>query len=124
MATIELSDRNQGVSASIRDPISKSDVASKDQDQALRFLERMETNGQIAEFNINQIQRKVDWRIVPLMFLCYTMQFIDKVSLNYAAVMGLNTDLKLQGNDFSNAATALFIAYLVAEVPIGTSHNL
>ena len=47
------------------------------------------------------------------------MQFIDKVSLNYAAVMGLVKDLELKGNDFSNAATAFFIAYLVAEVPTG-----
>lgn len=47
------------------------------------------------------------------------MQFIDKVSLNYAAVMGLTPALGLQGNDFSNAGTAFFIAYLVAEVPTG-----
>lgn len=33
--------------------------------------------------------------------------------------MGLPKDLKLKGNDFSNAATAFFIAYLVAEVPNG-----
>ncbi|TKA72539.1 hypothetical protein B0A49_04233 [Cryomyces minteri] len=45
------------------------------------------------------------------------MQFIDKVLLNYAAVMGLNKDLNLKGNDFSNAATAFFIAYLIAEIP-------
>lgn len=45
------------------------------------------------------------------------MQFIDKVSLNYAAVMGLVPSLGLKGNDFTNAATAFFIAYLVTEVP-------
>lgn len=28
------------------------------------------------------LRRKIDFRIVPIMFLCYTMQFIDKVSLN------------------------------------------
>lgn len=38
----------------------------------------------------------------------------------YAAVMGLPADLKLKGNDFSNAATVFFIAYLIAEVPNGT----
>ena len=41
------------------------------------------------------------------------------MSKQYAAVMGLNKDLKLRGNDFTNAATAFFIAYLVAEVPNG-----
>lgn len=33
--------------------------------------------------------------------------------------MGLNKNLKLEGNDFTNAATAFFIAYLIAEVPNG-----
>lgn len=33
--------------------------------------------------------------------------------------MGLPKDLKLEGNNFSDAATAFFIAYLVAEVPTG-----
>lgn len=69
--------------------------------------------------DVRRIRRKVDWRIVPIMFLCYTVQFIDKISLNYARVMGMNEDLGLKGNDFSNAATAFFIAYLVAEVPTG-----
>ena len=33
--------------------------------------------------------------------------------------MGLPKQLQLQGNDFSNAATAFFIAYLIAEIPNG-----
>jgi hypothetical protein len=37
----------------------------------------------------------------------------------YAAVMGMNEDLKLVGNNFSNTATALYIATLVAEIPTG-----
>lgn len=33
--------------------------------------------------------------------------------------MGLTKDLHLEGNNFSNASTAFFIAYLIAEVPNG-----
>lgn len=29
-----------------------------------------------------RLRQKIDWHIVPLMFLCYTMQFLDKVILN------------------------------------------
>ena len=36
--------------------------------------------------------------------------------------MGLNHDLGLKGNDFSNAATAFFIAFLIAELPNGKAH--
>lgn len=41
------------------------------------------------------------------------------VLLQYAAVMNLPADLKLKGNDFSNAGSAFFIAYLIAEIPNG-----
>ncbi|OAL71791.1 MFS transporter [Trichophyton violaceum] len=96
--------------------------ASRDLDQAYRFLQQYGESGESAQASAAELKRirwKVDLYIIPIMFVCYTMQFIDKVSLNYAAVMGLNKDLKLKGNNFSNAATAFFIAYLIAEVPTG-----
>lgn len=37
--------------------------------------------------------------------------------------MGLPKDLKLKGNDFTNAATSFFIAYLIAEIPNGKADN-
>lgn len=63
--------------------------------------------------------RKIDWRIVPIMFLCYFLQFLDKVLINYANVMGMQKDLGMKGNDFSWMATAFFIGYAVAEFPQG-----
>jgi hypothetical protein len=36
--------------------------------------------------------------------------------------MGIRKDLKLVGNDFSNAATWFFIAYLIAQAPLGMYH--
>ncbi|CCC13923.1 hypothetical protein SMACR_08432 [Sordaria macrospora] len=63
--------------------------------------------------NLSLLRRKIDWHIVPLMFLCYTLQFLDK----YAAVMGLPADLHLKGNEFSNIATFLFVGLLCFEVP-------
>lgn len=32
--------------------------------------------------NLSKLRLKIDWHIVPLMFLCYTLQFLDKVILN------------------------------------------
>ena len=26
--------------------------------------------------------KKIDWKLVPVMFACYTMQFVDKVNIN------------------------------------------
>ncbi|KAI2901854.1 hypothetical protein CBS11852_2420 [Aspergillus niger] len=63
--------------------------------------------------------RRIDWRILPIMFLTYFLQFLDKVALNYANVMGMQDDLGMKGNDFSWLATGFFIAYAVAEIPQG-----
>lgn len=65
------------------------------------------------------ILRKVDWHIIPIMLACYFLEFLDKVLINYANVMGLQQDLGLTGNDFSLMATAFFIGFAVSEIPQG-----
>ncbi|PMD58991.1 putative allantoate permease [Hyaloscypha bicolor E] len=52
-------------------------------------------------FDINEraLVRRIDYRIVPLMFFCYLMQFLDKILINYANVMGLAKDAQLKGNE-------------------------
>jgi len=44
--------------------------------------------------------------------------------LQYAAVMGIQKDLRLVGNDFSNTATFLFVGLLCFEVPNSTAITL
>ncbi|KAF3901969.1 Sialin [Orbilia brochopaga] len=89
-------------------------------DNALAFIQQQRAlHGHEESIDSQRLLRKIDFRIVPIMFACYTMQFIDKVNINYAAVMGLNQDLRLRGNEFSWCATAFFVAFLVAEIPTG-----
>ncbi|CUS12329.1 unnamed protein product [Tuber aestivum] len=95
-----------------REPGNDSSV-----DIALTYVKNVGVGG--GHVDEKRLVRKIDWRIVPIMFACYIMQFIDKVLINYAAVMGLPKDLKLKGNQFTWAATSFFIAYLVAEIPTG-----
>lgn len=65
------------------------------------------------------IVRKVDYHFMPLMLTCYLLQFLDKVLINYANIMGLTVSLDMSGNDFSWMATAFFIGFAVAEFPQG-----
>ncbi|KAH2186244.1 hypothetical protein KXW61_008451 [Aspergillus fumigatus] len=87
-------------------------------DDALDYLDEHANVQDEATVDLAALRRKIDYRIIPFMFCCYVLQFLDKVMLNYAAVMGIRKDLKLVGNDFSNAATWFFIAYLIAEAPL------
>jgi MFS family permease len=70
-------------------------------------------------YEYSRVLRKVDWRVVPIMFACYFLQFLDKVVINYANIMGLQQDLGMKGNDFSMMATAFFIGFALAEIPQG-----
>jgi sugar phosphate permease len=73
--------------------------------------------GRINEVKDAALYRKVDWHIMPLMFLCYFLQFLDKVLINYAKIMGMEKSLGMKGQDFSWMATGFFIAYALAEFP-------
>ncbi|KAJ5369506.1 hypothetical protein N7509_014118 [Penicillium cosmopolitanum] len=89
-------------------------VQAVDRDDAVVYLEGHHAN---ANVDLAALRRKIDRRLLPYMFCCYVLQFLDKVMLNYAAVMGIKVHLKLKGNEFSNTASWFFIAYLIAEVP-------
>ncbi|EAQ88777.1 hypothetical protein CHGG_05396 [Chaetomium globosum CBS 148.51] len=93
------------------------DGASGELDTAWKYLDANRDADTSEPIDLAALRRKIDWHIVPLMFLCYTLQFLDKVILNYANVMGLQKDLNMGGNDFSNVATFLFVGLLVFEVP-------
>lgn len=53
------------------------------------------------------------------MAISYFFQFLDKAALGYTAILGLNVDLKLSGQDFSWASAIYYIGYLVASYPAG-----
>lgn len=66
---------------------SSMDISQKqhlsDPDLAYNFLANVNASEDAsAQIDLRKLRRKIDWYIVPIMFLCYTMQFIDKVSLN------------------------------------------
>lgn len=53
-------------------------------DQAYSYMLQARGSGIVEKSpgEIKRLRRKIDWWIVPIMFCCYTMQFLDKVSLN------------------------------------------
>jgi hypothetical protein len=65
--------------------VEETQVSSglKSIDDAWSYLNSQHRDSHDAEsIDIKALRRKIDRRIVPLMFGCYTMQFLDKVILN------------------------------------------
>ena len=50
----------------------------KDGDKALEFLRTEAGAGEGEEIDEKRLVRKIDWMIVPLMFCCYLLQYMDK----------------------------------------------
>ncbi|KAK7701889.1 hypothetical protein SLS64_010023 [Diaporthe eres] len=96
----------------------KQALKTKDADAALEFLYAEETTI-MTDVNEKDLVRKIDWRIVPLMWACYNLQYLDKTLVNYANVMGLREDTSISADQFSQLALVFYVTYLAFEFPTG-----
>jgi MFS transporter, ACS family, tartrate transporter len=60
--------------------------------------------------------RKVTWRLIPFLMLCYLLAFIDRGNIGMAALQ-MNDDLGLTKKMFGFAGSLFFISYFLFEVP-------
>ncbi|CAI7634529.1 unnamed protein product [Penicillium bialowiezense] len=59
---------------------------------------------------------KIDLMILPLMLFAYMLAFLDKQTLNYAALMGIREDLHLVGTQYSWSSSIFYFGYLVFSI--------
>ena len=88
-------------------------------DAALDFLRHEGTVQPMTPADEKQLVRTIDSYIMPLMWSCYCLQYLDKTLLNYANVMGLQEDAKITKDQFSNLALIFYVSYLAFEFPHG-----
>lgn len=62
------------------------------------------------------VYRKIARRIVPFLFICYVVNFIDRVNIGFAKLQFLH-DLNLNDAVFGVAAGMFFIGYVMFELP-------
>jgi len=97
------------------DTLNKSPF--KDGDKALDFLRREAEAGETDLIDEQQLVRKIDFMIVPIMFGCYCLQYLDKSLLNYASVMGLLEDADLSTEQYGTLSLIFYVAFLAFEMP-------
>ncbi|ORY54995.1 putative MFS allantoate transporter, partial [Leucosporidium creatinivorum] len=64
-----------------------------------------------------RLVRKIDFNLMPLLCIVYLVQFLDKVSLSYASIMGIRQDTNLDLSQYSWLGSIFYIGYLVGEWP-------
>jgi D-galactonate transporter len=60
--------------------------------------------------------RKVAWRLVPFLFLCYVAAYLDRVNVGFAKLQMLD-DLQFSSTVYGLGAGIFFIGYVIFEVP-------
>lgn len=60
--------------------------------------------------------RKIVWRLLPLLVICYTVAYLDRVNIGFAK-LHMMSDLKLSDTVYGLGAGIFFLGYVLAEVP-------
>ncbi|KAK7535606.1 major facilitator superfamily domain-containing protein [Phyllosticta paracitricarpa] len=71
------------------------------------------------ESEAKKVLRKIDMRIVPVLFMTYLLQYLDKNAINYSSVYGLKQGTHLHGDQYSWLNSIFYFGYLVAQYPSG-----
>ncbi|MGO4192271.1 MFS transporter [Arthrobacter sp. YAF17] len=62
-------------------------------------------------------RRKVLWRIMPFLMLCYFVNYLDRSNIGFAGPNGMNESLGLTATAFGFASGIFFIGYILLEIP-------
>jgi hypothetical protein len=69
----------------------------------------------VAEKNI---LRKLDLKVLPVLWLLYIVCFVDRSNIGNAKIQGMDKELDLRGQRYNIAVFVFNIGYLVAGVPL------
>ncbi|KAF9891060.1 hypothetical protein FE257_004995 [Aspergillus nanangensis] len=98
-------------------PSSTKDDVQVDQHVSSKTAASMAPLYVVDPVDEKRVVRKLDRVIMPLMAFVYFFQYLDKQSINYAAVFGLREHLSLSGSDFSWAVSLFYFGQLVSQYP-------
>jgi ACS family tartrate transporter-like MFS transporter len=62
------------------------------------------------------VMRKVSWRLMPLLFTCFVVAFIDRVNVSFAK-LAMMPALGLSQSEYALGAGIFFVGYFLLEVP-------
>lgn len=92
-------------------------IPSKDDTQINAAIAVEEYSVEYSDSYFRSLRWKIDLWLLPLMWICYGTQQVDKTSLGTQAVFGIVEDLNLVGTQFNWLSTGFYLAYLACEFP-------
>ncbi|KAJ5987610.1 hypothetical protein N7451_011975 [Penicillium sp. IBT 35674x] len=81
------------------------------------YVEAEQLTAEEVELEGGKVLRILDWRLMPILYVTYVIQFLDKLSLNYASAYTFKADLGLEGQRYSWVAAIFNFGYLFWAIP-------
>lgn len=86
-------------------------------DSGAKFLEQVGDYAPLSPEAEKRLIRKVDWIMIPMLFITATFGAVDKVALGTAAIYGLQKDAHLHGQQYSWLGSILSLGALSGMFP-------
>lgn len=72
--------------------------------------------GAPASADLDSVYRKISWRLLPLLLLCYTFAYLDRVNIGFAKLQ-MQADVGLSDAAYGLGAGIFFLGYVLFEIP-------
>ncbi|KAI0841291.1 putative allantoate permease [Hypoxylon sp. FL0890] len=71
----------------------------------------------LSEAEVTKLMRKIDFHVLPMLFLIYVAAFLDRANISNALTMSLPRELGLTGQQPNTALAVFFVPYIIFEIP-------
>lgn len=92
----------------------------------------MSAEAERGEVNEKRVQRKIDFRLLPIVVALHAISLVDRTNISVARISGMDKDLALDiGERVSIVTSTFFIGYILFNIPsnivirsLGAAHFL
>ncbi|KAK8174535.1 major facilitator superfamily transporter [Phyllosticta citribraziliensis] len=95
--------------------VDGNDIVKLSQDEA--ELEEALRNYVPGTSEEKKLVRKIDLLLMPILWIMYILNYVDRTNIGNAKVAGMADDLSLNDQDYAWIVSIFFFGYLICEVP-------
>ncbi|KAK4620016.1 MFS transporter prlL [Fulvia fulva] len=98
--------------------IEKKGTQAADYQEQIDSLQRQKDEGTFVPPTPEEekrVIRKLDYRLLPLVFVLYSLAVLDRSNLGNARLAGMEDDIDLSGNRYQLLGTIFYIAYILSQ---------
>lgn len=98
---------------SVEEEKTQTSVRVEEEDvEAQKGFQEEKTEIDGPQIDLKVMTRKVDFHLLPLLFLTYSFQFMDKIALGSSSIYGLRTDNHLEGQEYSWVSSIFYFGFM------------